>query len=87
MKVTYNGEALTLQAVYARLSECLESVNPSNEKLSAAMRDRLDYNINFLRCFIELQNDKVTDIQAIGFEIESERDNSDDGDDVGILRK
>lgn len=42
---------------------------------------RLDYNLYFLRTFIELQGKNDTDIQAIGFEIESERDYEDDGDE------
>lgn len=76
-----NNEYLTTETVYARLRECLEAVAPSDKKLSGAMRDRLDYNIHFLRCFIELQGDKGTDIQAIGFEIDSERDYEDDDTD------
>lgn len=72
---------LTLKDVYKRLRDCLNAVEPSNKRLSGAMRDRLDYNIHFLRCFIELQGDSFTDVQAIGFEVESERDYEDDDTD------
>lgn len=81
MPKQYNNEYLTIETVYARLHECLEAVKPSDKKLSGAMRDRLNYNIQFLRCFIELQEDRGTDVQAIGFEIDSERDYEDDDTD------
>ncbi len=75
------NDELTLKAVYKQLRECLEAVKPSDKKLSGAMRARLDYNLYFLRTFIELQGKNDTDIQAIGFEIDSERDYEDDGDE------
>ena len=70
-----------LKAVYARLRECLEAVKPSDRKLSGAMRDRLDYNIALLRCFIDLQGDKGSDVQAIGFEYQEDEEAYDDGED------
>ena len=78
-------DILTTENAYERLRECLDAVKPSDKKLSGAMRDRLDYNIHFLRLFVELQGDIHTDVQAIGFEIESERDedNEDDPDEGG----
>ena len=75
------NEELTLKEIYKQLRECLEAVKPSDKKLSGAMRTRLDYNLYFLRTFIELQGKNDTDIQAIGFEIDSERDYEDDGDE------
>lgn len=74
-------EELTLKEVYKQLRECLDAVKPNNEKLSGAMRARLDYNLYFLRLFIELQTGKDTDIQAIGFEISSERDEDNEDEE------
>lgn len=71
----------TLKEIYARLRACLNAVEPSNERLSGAMRSRLDYNIHFLRCFIELQGDQNTDVQAIGFYDDSEDDEDYDDED------
>ncbi len=73
-------EELTLEEVYKRLRECLGALKPSDEKLSRPMRQRLDYNLYFLRAFIELQSSKDTDVQAIGFDIESERDEEDESE-------
>ena len=70
-----------LKDIYARLRECLAAVKPSDKKLSGAMRDRLDYNIALLRCFIELQGDNCTDVQAIGFEVEYNEDCEDEDDE------
>lgn len=70
-----------LEEVYARLRACLAAVEPSNERLSGAMRSRLDYNIHFLRAFIELQGDNNTDVQAIGFYDESENEEEEDYED------
>lgn len=67
-----------LKAVYVRLRECLAAVKPSNKKLSGAMRCRLDYNIALLRCFIELQGDNQTDVQAIGFVYEEYEEAEDE---------
>ena len=81
MKHKDKSNYLTLDNVYKRLRDCLEAVKPNDKKLSRAMRERLDYNIYFLRLFVELQEDKYTDVQAIGFEIESERDYEYDDED------
>ena len=71
------NEELTFKEIYKQLRECLEAVKPSDKKLSGAMRARLDYNLYFLRTFMELQGGENTDLQAIGFEIESECDYED----------
>lgn len=73
----------TLKEVYARLRACLSAVEPSNDRLSGAMRSRLDYNIHFLRCFIELQGDSNSDVQAIGFYDDSEDEEEDYDDEDG----
>lgn len=71
----------TLKDVYARLRECLEAVKPSNERLSGAMRARLNYNLDFLAVFIQLQGDIYTDVQAIGFYDDSEDEEEEDYED------
>lgn len=70
-----------LKDVYARLRECLEAVKPSNQRLSGAMRSRLNYNLDFLAVFIQLQGDIYTDVQAIGFYDDSESEEEQDDED------
>ena len=71
----------TLNNVYARLRECLDAVKPSNQRLSGAMRSRLNYNLEFLSVFIQLQGDIYTDVQAIGFYDDSECDEDYEDED------
>lgn len=73
----------TLKEIYARLRECLNAVKPSNERLSGAMRSRLNYNLEFLAVFIQLQGDIYTDVQAIGFYDDSEDEEEDYDDEDG----
>ena len=78
-----NGEDLTY--IYKRIRKALEVCEPNDKKLSGAMRDRLDYNLQFIKAFIELQGDRATDfstVQAIGFYDSDDADEYyDDGED------